>query len=107
MILSAALDNGYIFIILIAILTSVVSAVYYLVIIKQIFFDQPDYKLNPKLKNDIIKKKINIKPNIVVYSSLISPIIETVVGLTQFIIKILFAFNTISHVGFILFALSI
>ena len=38
MILSAAIDNGYIFISLVAILTSVISAVYYLAIIKQIFF---------------------------------------------------------------------
>jgi len=38
MVLSAALDSGYIFITLIAILTSVISAVYYLNIIKQIFF---------------------------------------------------------------------
>ena len=32
MVLSAALDNGYIFMVLIAILTSVISAVYYLAI---------------------------------------------------------------------------
>jgi len=38
MILSAALDNGYVFITLVAILTSVISAVYYLVVIKSIFF---------------------------------------------------------------------
>jgi len=38
MILSAAIDNGYIFMALVAILTSVISAVYYLAIIKQIFF---------------------------------------------------------------------
>ena len=44
MVLSAAIDNGYIFIVLIAILTSVISAVYYLGIIKQIFFDKPEYK---------------------------------------------------------------
>ena len=44
MVLSAALDNGYIFITLIAILTSVISAVYYLGIIKQVFFDKPNYK---------------------------------------------------------------
>lgn len=41
MVLSAALDSGYVFLTLIAILTSVVSAVYYLGIIKQIFFDIP------------------------------------------------------------------
>jgi NADH-ubiquinone oxidoreductase chain 2 len=46
MVLSAALDNGYIFLVLIAILTSVISAVYYLGIVKQIFFDKSDYKMN-------------------------------------------------------------
>jgi len=51
MVLSAALDSGYIFIVLIAILTSVVSAVYYLAIIKQIFFYKPDYKINSVLNN--------------------------------------------------------
>jgi len=38
MVLSAALDNGYIFLTLVAILTSVISAVYYLNIIKEVFF---------------------------------------------------------------------
>jgi NADH:ubiquinone oxidoreductase subunit 2 (subunit N) len=38
MVLSAALDNGYIFLSLIAILTSVIGAVYYLNVIKEIFF---------------------------------------------------------------------
>jgi NADH-ubiquinone oxidoreductase chain 2 len=40
-------------------------------------------------------------------SSLFSLIIGTVVGLTQFRIKRLFAYSTISHLGFILLALSI
>src|SRR2546423_15590636 len=81
MVLSAALDNGYIFMTLIAILTSVISAVYYLAVIKQIFFDKPDYNLNPIL-NDLnlsgviadentIINKITIKSkNIVISSSL-------------------------------------
>jgi len=51
MVLSAALDSGYIFITLIAILTSVISAVYYLNIIKEIFFDKSDYKINPEIEN--------------------------------------------------------
>jgi len=51
MVLSAALDNGYIFLTLVAILTSVISAVYYLNIINQVFFDKPDYKLNPAIAN--------------------------------------------------------
>lgn len=45
MVLSSALDKGYIFISLIAILTSVISAVYYLNIIKEMFFFNSDYKL--------------------------------------------------------------
>lgn len=46
MVLSAALDSGYVFLVLIAILTSVISAVYYLNIIKEVFFYKTDYKIN-------------------------------------------------------------
>jgi NADH-ubiquinone oxidoreductase chain 2 len=82
MILSAAIDNGYIFMSLVAILTSVISAVYYLAIIKQIFFDKPDYELNNELTNfkadslitekNIILKQVNIKINNIVLSSSLS-----------------------------------
>jgi NADH-ubiquinone oxidoreductase chain 2 len=51
MILSAALDNGYVFITLVAILTSVISAVYYLVIVKSIFFEENDQKINPNFNS--------------------------------------------------------
>nr|YP_009629629.1 NADH dehydrogenase subunit 2 [Heterodermia casarettiana]QBP39514.1 NADH dehydrogenase subunit 2 [Heterodermia casarettiana] len=46
MVLSSALDSGYVFITLVAILTSVISAVYYLGVIKQIFFDENEYILS-------------------------------------------------------------
>jgi len=82
MILSAAIDNGYIFMALVAILTSVISAVYYLAIIKQIFFDKPDYILNDELKSfnaeglitekNTIVKKVNIQINNIVISSSLS-----------------------------------
>jgi len=83
MILSAAIDNGYIFMSLVAIITSVISAVYYLVIVKQIFFYKPDYIINPELKDFnaegiIIEKtgglikKVNIKINNIVISSSLS-----------------------------------
>ena len=49
MILSSALDNGYIFMCLVAILTSVVSAVYYLYIVKHMFFEKSEYVLNKGL----------------------------------------------------------
>lgn len=51
MVLSAALDSGYVFITFVAILTSVISAVYYLAVIKQIFFEKADYELNPAFEN--------------------------------------------------------
>jgi NADH-ubiquinone oxidoreductase chain 2 len=80
MILSAAIDSGYIFMSLIAILTSVISAVYYLTIIKQIFFDTPDYRINPALRyfyaDTLISEKTQIMlvefelKNIVISSSL-------------------------------------
>ena len=47
MVLSAALDQGYAFMSLVAILTSVIGAGYYLSLIKQIFFFKHDYMINP------------------------------------------------------------
>ena len=64
MVLSAALDSGYIFLALVAILTSVVSAVYYLNIIKQIFFDKSDYTINPELINITLHGNISKKNHI-------------------------------------------
>ena len=97
MVLSAALDNGYIFMSLIAILTSVISAVYYLSVIKQIFFDKPDYKLNPILNNlnlgafitdeNIIIKKIKFTVNNITLSSYLS---ITISILTIIILMFLF-----------------
>jgi NADH-ubiquinone oxidoreductase chain 2 len=98
MILSAAIDNGYIFMSLVAILTSVISAVYYLAIIKQIFFDKNDYTLNEELKSysadgliaekKSIVKKLSIKINNIVISSSLSlsiSVITLVVSLFIFI----------------------
>ena len=98
MILSAAIDNGYIFMSLVAILTSVISAVYYLAIIKQIFFDKPDYTLNNELTNlnaegliaekNTISKKVAITINNIVLSSSLSlsiSIITLVIALFIFI----------------------
>ena len=50
MVLSAALDGGYIFLTITAILTSVISAGYYLSIIKQIFFDHNEFAINESFK---------------------------------------------------------
>jgi NADH-ubiquinone oxidoreductase chain 2 len=79
MVLSAAIDNGYVFLALVAILTSVISGVYYLNIIKQVFFDKADYKINPELnslnlhgniiKNNVLKEKLTFKTNSITLSS--------------------------------------
>jgi NADH-ubiquinone oxidoreductase chain 2 len=62
MVLSAALDSGYVFMALVAILTSVIGAVYYLNIIKQIFFFKSDYIINPSLDNVELQGSISTKP---------------------------------------------
>jgi len=54
MILTAAINNGFILTTFIAILTSVISAVYYLIIIKIMFFEQSNYVLNNK--NNLFNK---------------------------------------------------
>lgn len=63
MVLSAALDSGYIFMSLIAILTSVIGAGYYLNLIKQIFFYKSNYEMNPYIED------INLKVYMVPYSA--------------------------------------
>jgi NADH-ubiquinone oxidoreductase chain 2 len=79
MVLSAALDDGYVFLTLIAILTSVISAVYYLNVIKHIFFDKLDYIVNPEIEylsiyasinsNNSLIKKLTFKYNNIILSS--------------------------------------
>lgn len=52
MVLSAALDNGYVFMALIAILTSVIGAAYYLNLVKQIYFYKNNYEKNNSVITD-------------------------------------------------------
>ncbi len=98
MILSAAIDNGYIFMSLVAILTSVISAVYYLIVIKEIFFYNTDYIVNTRLslfsadglitEKDVIIKQVSIKKENVVISSCLSlsiSIITMIISLFIFI----------------------
>jgi len=87
MVLSAALDNGYVFMALVAILTSVISAVYYLNVIKNIFFFKDEYKINPSLENLNLEasiekydgnkeSKVNFKLENIVLSSALSNVIS-------------------------------
>jgi len=85
MVLSAALTNGYVFMVLIAILTSVTSAVYYLSIIKNMFFYNDQYMINPSveklnlignIQNNQKSEKVNFKAEDIVLSSSLSIIIS-------------------------------
>lgn len=91
MVLSAALDAGYVFMVLVAILTSVIGAGYYLNLIKQVFFYKENYEINPSLENidlvvyrvsynntinESISKLEEIKPNNVLVNSAFSIIIS-------------------------------
>jgi NADH-ubiquinone oxidoreductase chain 2 len=89
MVLSAALDSGYVFLSLVAILTSVIGGVYYLNIIKEIFFYKPEYKINSLLKdskfpghiynsNNVLIKNLEFKYNNIVMSSTLSITIATI-----------------------------
>lgn len=55
MILSAALDKNFIFLALVAIITSVIGAAYYLNLIKEIFFFKSDYIKNPHTDDILLK----------------------------------------------------
>ena len=110
MVLSAALDKGLIFLSLIAILTSVIGAVYYLGIVKEMFFSLPEYKVNPILENLTLKgniidgnkktiKKLNFSYNNIAISSPISFVISVI---TLVILLFLFINNEWLSMGTIL-----
>ena len=98
MVLTAALDSGYVFLALVAILTSVISAVYYLNIIKEIYFDKPEHVINPELdnkdlhgnisKNNVIIEKLTFKLNNIVLSSYLTITISILTLITLLFIFI-------------------
>lgn len=100
MILSAALDNGYIFLSLVAIITSVIGAVYYLNVIKEIFFYYPEHEINPILNesDSTFKGKILNKENVLIRSVLLkgrnvfisSPFSITISIITNIIVLFIF-----------------
>lgn len=88
MVLSAALDKGLIFLSLIAILTSVIGGVYYLSIVKEMFFSESEYKINTllskiKIKGSIVRnnkklQNVDFDSNNITLSSPISFVISTI-----------------------------
>lgn len=67
LVLSAALQNGYYFLTITGILTSVISAVYYLAIVKSMFFDESERKVltsfdSSSINDVMVVKNYNILP---------------------------------------------
>ena len=116
MILSAALDSGYVFMSLVAIITSVIGAAYYLNLIKQIFFFKDNYKINPAISNLSLvayilpnnannnRQTVIFKPENITINSSISTIISV---LTLLLISFMYVpgewFNIVSILTLILF----
>jgi NADH-ubiquinone oxidoreductase chain 2 len=75
MVLSAALQDGFVFLTLIGVLTSVIGAVYYLNIIKTMFFSNTSYKFASSIldikapaliTNNNNTEKVYLQPNITI-----------------------------------------
>jgi len=87
MILTVAIDKGFIFTVIVAIMTSVISAVYYLILIKNIYFQKSDYKHNNKILQNI-NKNVQIK-NYIRYDNII---LSDYLSLTVSIITLIIIF---------------
>jgi NADH-ubiquinone oxidoreductase chain 2 len=88
MVLSAALNEGFIILSLIAILTSVIGAIYYLNIIKEMFFSSPEYEYNKSLSSLMFQNsdKVLLKDSY----SISSPISFIISNITLVILLFLF-----------------
>jgi NADH-ubiquinone oxidoreductase chain 2 len=92
MVLSAAVNSNFYFITFIAIITSVIGGVYYLNIIKEIFFKNSDYSINSfkvyvKSKD---KNNIYINKNFYTFLYIPSPITLTISIITLIILLFIF-----------------
>lgn len=90
MVLSAALYKGYIFLSLVAIITSVIGAVYYLNIIKEMFFFLSEYRFNIEKINNIL----NLNDNYIkLYNKIISSYISITISTITIIIVLFIVEN--------------
>ena len=89
MVLSAALDSGYIFLSLVAILTSVIGGVYYLNIIKEMFFFDSEYVTYKKIGQQYINLKgnVNLSP---VKTEMSTTLSITIASITLLILLFIF-----------------
>ena len=72
MVLTTSLDNNKVVLVLIGVITSVIGAVYYLTVIKTVYFDNSDYK---KLDISNIDMKISLVSIFAIFFSIINIIV--------------------------------
>jgi len=79
MVLSASIDNEFIFMSIVAILTSVIGGVYYLAIIRKVFFEDTIYSINNKQSsenlNAFYNKNITLSSTLTITISILTSII--------------------------------
>jgi NADH-ubiquinone oxidoreductase chain 2 len=108
MVLSAALQDGFVFLAFIAVLTSVISAVYYLNIVRFMFFDSHSYIFSSKLFNLKIPAQItnnNSKSDNIYFKyniSLSSSLSISISILTLFILLFMFVPDQLLNISNIL-----
>jgi NADH-ubiquinone oxidoreductase chain 2 len=105
MVFSAALQEGFIFLTLIGVLTSVISAVYYLFIVKTMFFDGYSYTYFNNLK-DLRIPALVLKKNKIVNKiyfddkfAISSSLSVTISVLTLIILLFMFMPNELLHMS--------
>lgn len=105
MVFSAALQEGFIFLTLVGVLTSVISAVYYLFIVKTMFFDGHTYTSFNKLKDLKIPALVLQKDKVInkIYFdskfALSSSLSITISILTLIILLFMFMPNELLHIS--------
>ena len=95
MVLSSALDNGFVFLVFISIFTSVIGAVYYLGIIKTMFFDKSDYTTDELEFNTTLSSNLTLISSILTLGILFFILIpDEILNLSDILSIISFTDNT-------------
>ena len=100
MVLTTALDNNKIILVLVGIITSVVGAVYYLTVIKTIYFEESDYFNNLDYKESLFAKEVSIVSLSNLYSITISVLNLAILSFILIPNEILNLCNLLSVINF-------
>ena len=108
MVLSAALDSGYVFMALVAVITSVIGASYYLNLIKEIFFFKHDYREEVRFSFVKVKNESNRVWNYQVTDYTLSTALGSSISILTLVILLFIYipeewFNIVSVISLVIF----